>query len=66
MLPTCPLGDWRGRKWSEVEESFLWWILRRITDREDVRFCAQAELDRREREAAEVAKAREATRAAEA
>jgi len=50
MLPTCPLGDWRGRKWAEVEESFLWWILRKIHDREDVRFCAQAELDRREKE----------------
>ena len=50
MLPTCPLGDWRGRKWSEVDEGFLLWILRRIQDREDVRFCAKAELDRREKE----------------
>lgn len=52
MLPTCPLGDWRGHKWADVEESFLLWILRKIQDREDVRFCAQAELDRRERERA--------------
>lgn len=47
LLPRCPLGDWRGHAWSEVDEGFLYWILRRITDREDVRFCAQKELDRR-------------------
>jgi len=52
LLPTCPLGDWRGHKWADVEEGFLLWILRKIHDREDVRFCAQAELDRRERERA--------------
>jgi hypothetical protein len=51
MLPTCPLGDWRGKKWSDVDEGFLLWILRKITDREDVRFCAK-ELDRREAERA--------------
>jgi len=52
MLPTCPLGDWRGRKWAEVDEGFLYWIIRKIHDREDVRFCAQAELDRRAKERA--------------
>lgn len=55
LLPRCPLGDWRGHPWDEVEESFLQWILRKIQDREDVRFCAQKELERR---AAERAKAR--------
>lgn len=50
MLPTCPLGDWRGHKWADVDEGFLLWIMRKIHDREDVRFCAQAELDRREKE----------------
>lgn len=50
MIPTCPLGDWRGHKWADVEESFLLWILRKIHDRVDVRFCAQAELDRRDKE----------------
>jgi len=52
MLPTCPLGDWRGRKWAEVDAGFLLWILRKIHDREDVRFCANAELERREKERA--------------
>jgi exodeoxyribonuclease X len=56
LLPRCPIGDWRGHTWDEVEEGFLQWILRKITDREDVRFCAQKELERRE---AERAKARQ-------
>jgi exodeoxyribonuclease X len=59
LLPRCPIGDWRGHTWDEVEEGFLQWILRKITDREDVRFCAQKELERRE---AERAKARTALR----
>lgn len=50
LLPRCPLGDWRGHPWAEVETSFLEWILRKIHDRDDVRFCAQTELDRRESE----------------
>ena len=50
MIPTCPLGDWRGKKWSEVDEGFLLWICRKISDRPDVVFCAKAELDRRDAE----------------
>jgi len=57
LLPRCPLGDWRGHPWDEVEESFLHWILRKITDREDVRFCAQKELERRDAERDELRKA---------
>jgi exodeoxyribonuclease X len=49
LLPRCPLGDWRGHKWEECDPSFLEWILRKIHDREDVRFCAARELERRER-----------------
>lgn len=51
MLPTCPIGDWRGKKWGEVEDSFLWWIMRKIegvNERDvSIRFCAKAELDKR-------------------
>lgn len=47
MLPTCPLGDWRGFKWADVDGGFLEWIIRKIDDRPDVVFCAQAELERR-------------------
>jgi exodeoxyribonuclease X len=48
MLPRCPLGDWRGYKWADVETSMLEWIVKKIHDREDVRFAAIKELDRRE------------------
>lgn len=48
MIPTCPLGAWRGRRWAEIETSFLEWIVRKIYDREDVRAAAIRELDRRE------------------
>lgn len=47
MLPRCPIGAWRGYPWAEVETSFLDWILRKIHDREDLRFCARLELERR-------------------
>ncbi len=50
LLPRCPLGAWRDRKWSEVDDGFLYWILRTIEDREDVRFAARIELSRREEE----------------
>lgn len=52
LLPTCPLGDWRGKKWAEVDEGFLQWILRKIGDRPDVVFCARTELERRAKERA--------------
>jgi exodeoxyribonuclease X len=58
LLPTCPLGDWRGKKWCDVDEGFLSWILRKITDREDVVFCARTELDRRAKERADRVAAR--------
>jgi exodeoxyribonuclease X len=64
MLPTCPLGDWRGKKWSEVDAGFLQWIVRKIGDRPDVVFCAKAELDRREKEHEDVRKAKANTAAA--
>ena len=50
LLPRCPIGDWRGKPWAEVDDGFLHWILRKIFDRDDVRFCAQKELARREAE----------------
>lgn len=56
MIPTCPLGEWRGKKWVEVDDGFLMWIVRKIGDRPDVVFCAQAELNRREQERAAMAR----------
>lgn len=48
QLPRCPIGNQRGKLWKDVEQSFLEWILRTITDRDDLRYCAALELDRRE------------------
>lgn len=50
LLPRCPIGDWRGQKWTDVDSGFLDWILYKIHDRPDLRFCAQHELKRREDE----------------
>ncbi len=48
LLPTCPIGEWRGRKWEEIDDGFLRWIIRKIADRRDVVFCAEVELRRRD------------------
>lgn len=49
MLPTCPIGVWRGKKWDEVDHGFLDWIIYKARDmREDIKFCAKAEIQRRE------------------
>jgi exodeoxyribonuclease X len=48
ILPRCPIGQYRGRKWAEVDGGFLQWILRTIKDRDDLTYCAALELDRRE------------------
>jgi exodeoxyribonuclease X len=47
----CRIGDWRDKKWSEVDDGFLDWILRKDFD-EDVVFTVRHEIERR-RQAAE-------------
>lgn len=47
LLPTCPIGKFRGRPWSEVEHGFLGWMLRQPDMEADLRWNAQRELDRR-------------------
>lgn len=46
-LPTCPIGDWRGKKWEEVDAGFLRWMINKPIDREDAIHCARLELARR-------------------
>lgn len=49
LLPRCPIGVWRGKKWDEVDYGFLDWIIYKARDmREDIKFCAKAEIERRE------------------
>lgn len=47
LLPTCPLGKFRGVPWPEVEGGFLGWMLRQPTMEEDLKWNAQREITRR-------------------
>lgn len=47
LLPTCPIGKFRGKPWSEVEGGFLGWMLRQETMEEDLKWNARREIDRR-------------------
>jgi exodeoxyribonuclease X len=49
VLPTCPIGKERGKKWSEIDSGFLSWCLKQADMREDVKHAARQELDRRGR-----------------
>lgn len=46
VLPTCPLGQYRGKPWPQVDFGFLEWILNKVDD-PDIRWNAARELDRR-------------------
>lgn len=46
LLPTCPIGDWRGKKWAEVETGFLRWMVNKPVEA-DLVWNAQRELERR-------------------
>lgn len=47
LLPKCPLGKFRGKPWSEVEDGFLGWMLRQPTMEEDLKWNARREIARR-------------------
>lgn len=47
LLPTCPLGKFRGKPWSEVESGFLGWMLRQPTMEADLKWNAEREIARR-------------------
>jgi exodeoxyribonuclease X len=51
LLPTCPLGKFRGKPWAEVEGGFLGWMLRQPTMEYDLIWNAQREIARRQGEA---------------
>lgn len=46
LLPTCPLGEWRGKPWAAVDVGFLRWMINKPVD-PDLVWNAQRELDRR-------------------
>jgi exodeoxyribonuclease X len=48
LLPTCPIGKFRGKPWPDVEAGFLGWMLRQPTMEADLKWNAQREIERRE------------------
>lgn len=50
LLPTCPLGKFRGKPWTEVEAGFLGWMLRQPTMESDLKWNAEREISRRQKE----------------
>lgn len=47
LLPTCPIGKFRGQRWPDVESGFLNWMLAQATMEADLKWNARRELDRR-------------------
>lgn len=47
LLPTCPIGKFRGKPWAEVEGGFLGWMLRQPDMDPDLKWNADREINRR-------------------
>lgn len=47
LLPTCPIGKFRGKPWAEVEVGFLDWMLRQTDMDADFKWNANREIQRR-------------------
>lgn len=47
LFPTMPIGKQKGAKWSDVDGTFLTWMLRQETMEEDLKWNARRELERR-------------------
>jgi len=50
LLPTCPIGKFRGMPWPQVEDGFLDWMLRQPSMEEDLKWNAHREMMRRQEE----------------
>lgn len=46
FMRECPIGQWRGRRWEDVDFGFLRWVMDKVDDK-DIRWNAARELDRR-------------------
>lgn len=57
LLPTCPIGKFRGKPWPEVEGGFLGWMMRQPTMEEDLKWNAAREIERRQKTATQGATA---------
>jgi exodeoxyribonuclease X len=52
LLPTCPIGKFRGKPWADVEAGFLTWMLNQASMEADLKWNAERELERRRAKAA--------------
>ena len=48
LMPTCPIGKFRGQPWDQVERGFLAWCTRQPTMEADILWNVRRELDRRD------------------
>lgn len=53
-IPTMPFGKHKGKKWSEMTDSMLNWVVQNIKDKPDVAYSADKELQRRKLQSDEV------------
>ena len=49
VLPTCPIGKFRGHKWEDVEIGFLQWMTNQASMEHDLKWNAQREISRRKK-----------------
>ena len=47
VLPTCPIGEWKGKPWHDVEHSFLRWMVNKNGMEDELKWNAQREINRR-------------------
>jgi exodeoxyribonuclease X len=47
LLPTCPIGQWRGSPWSDVDIGFLNWMLSKDDMEADLKWNARKEVEKR-------------------
>lgn len=46
LLPACPIGEWRGKPWADVDAGFLRWMINKPVEA-DLVWNARQELERR-------------------
>jgi len=47
LLPTCPIGKFKGKPWPEVDAGFLGWMMKQPTMESDLKWNAAREIARR-------------------
>lgn len=47
LLPRCPIGEWRGKPWTEIDAGFLKWAIGKPSMSEEIKWNCKRELDRR-------------------